>query len=677
MSPDANRRHRVTTTVLACTIGTAIHLGALLNWTTQLDRTANPLGYASNFFDLQARAFLDGKLAVPDGALGIEAFRHNGQEYMYFGPFPALLRLPVLITTDQFDGRLTLVSMALAFAVFAIMTTRLLWLVRDLFRGDEPLERRESFVLGTILVLCLAGTSLTYNAALPWVYHEVYAWAVALAVGSAYWLVRVQRAPSRWSIGWLAGFALALVMTRTPGGFAVCLGMIAIGLWFASDRHRIGTKVSGLTILGLAVVCLGVGVGLNMAKFSHPYLFPLEDQVWTQLNAHRREALLVNGGTITGMQFFTTGLLGYFRPDGIRFVEYFPWITFPAEPVRGVGDAFIDQSYRMGSVTSFMPLLLIMALACLFPVFRPGASRRVAALRIPVVAMVLITGAVMNYGYYAYRYTGDFVPALVVGTLISGVYLAQKLQGLRREFAVPVLTVLVAGTAFSVVAHLLVAFQAAAFTSPGPVLTRYLSVQERITPGAQALLTTVSDSAPVERGEPDEIFIEGNCEALYLETGEDSDQWLLAERRSTVVVASLEPGFRASNSIVVTIGTDPKRWVRLQTNNDGEARVVLQQEDDSWPGGWFEVPPPYEVRIGIRDLPQWGYAEVASTPGGFVGYTRSFSWSEDWTRLPIPISVTLADSEQLAARGISLESEPGITPPTCQRILEDSLRRDE
>ena len=48
---------------------------------------------------------------------------------------------------------------------------------------------------------------------------------------------------------------------------------------------------------------------------------------------HRREALEVNGGSITGPQFFQTALVNYFRLDGIRFVDYFPWITLPAEPV--------------------------------------------------------------------------------------------------------------------------------------------------------------------------------------------------------------------------------------------------------------------------------------------------------------------------------------------------------
>ena len=62
---------------------------------------------------------MDGHLWVPPGSLGIEAFHVDGREYMYFGPFPALLRIPVLWTTAEFDGRLTVVSMLLAYVVFA------------------------------------------------------------------------------------------------------------------------------------------------------------------------------------------------------------------------------------------------------------------------------------------------------------------------------------------------------------------------------------------------------------------------------------------------------------------------------------------------------------------------------------------------------------------------------
>ena len=46
-----------------------------------------------------------------------------------------------------------------------------------------------------------------------------------------------------------------------------------------------------------------IGSLVNWAKFRHPYLFPIEDQVWTQLSAHRRLVVAANGGGLEGLQF--------------------------------------------------------------------------------------------------------------------------------------------------------------------------------------------------------------------------------------------------------------------------------------------------------------------------------------------------------------------------------------
>ena len=50
-------------------VGSAAYLLTLLAFGRDLTRTAMGLGYASNFFDLQARAFMDGRIWVPDGSL--------------------------------------------------------------------------------------------------------------------------------------------------------------------------------------------------------------------------------------------------------------------------------------------------------------------------------------------------------------------------------------------------------------------------------------------------------------------------------------------------------------------------------------------------------------------------------------------------------------------------------
>src|ERR1700677_3479811 len=58
-----------------------------------------------NFYELQARAMFHGHLYITDPSLGIEAFVRGGRSYTYFGVFPSLLRMPILLFTSSLDGK--------------------------------------------------------------------------------------------------------------------------------------------------------------------------------------------------------------------------------------------------------------------------------------------------------------------------------------------------------------------------------------------------------------------------------------------------------------------------------------------------------------------------------------------------------------------------------------------
>ena len=670
--PRPDRVRRAVATGAGLTVGAAAFLLTLLNFSTNLTRTAMGIGYASNFFDIQARAFMDGRVWVPRGALGIEGFLQRGHEYMYFPPLPAVLRIPVLFTTDEYDGQLTLVSMALAFVLMLVMTARLAWLVRDLMYPGTEVGRLEATSMAIYLALATGGTTLTFVASDPWVYHEVYAWAIPLVVGSMYWMLRVLHSPEPAAIGWLTTFALATIMTRTTGGWAVCLVTLGIGVWLLTGRLHPERRRTGWWVLGGAAAALAAGVVYNWVKFRHPFLFPLEDQVWTDLNARRQEALEVNGGTITGPQFFTTSFVNYFRPDGIRFVDYFPWITLPAEPARARGGAFLDQSYRTGSVTSFMPWLLLMTALASVVVFRPGVDAARRTLRAPLVAGVLVTAGVMGYGYLAYRYTSEFVPALVLGGAIGVCALNHWLLRRRTWVRAAGLLVMAVAMVFSVAAQMLTGFTETALTARGPALQQYLSLQESLSGPEQARLVTRVPGPP-SGGSTDDIAIRGDCDAVYLHSGDDSQPWVPVEHRSLVFALTLDRDFTATTVRLARIESEEPGWIWLMTNNRGQARVLLDTDEGVRPGFWFDVLPPGELRIGVRDDPELGYAGVSSTPGGFVGYLRSFDYDESWIGSSVDVVATPPPAEKLERFGIRLRVERGIEPPLCTRLSDRAL----
>lgn len=676
--PDGPRtidsRRRALATGLGLLAGTVAYGLTLVDFSTRFGRTANSLGYASNFFDAQGRAFLDGNLHLPRGSLGIEGFIEHGQEYMYFGPWPALLRLPVLQTTTEYDGRLTVASMALAFALLALVVGKLTWLVRDLMRPDEPVSRFEAVSMGIFIALATGGTTLTYIAALPWVYHEVYAWAVPFALGAMYWMLRVLRSPTPSAITWLVLFDLGAALTRTTGGWAVCLATIGVGIWLISGRIRPGVRRAGAALVAGGALVLFIGIAVNWVKFRHPYLFPLEDQVWTELNEHRREALAANGGTITGPQFFPSAFMAYFRIDGVRFVDHFPFVTLPAEPAQSYAGAFVDQSYRTGSVTAFMPWLLILTIIAVPVLFRPGVDAARRWLRVPFVTGILITGGVMAYGYFAHRYTAEFVPALIFGGAVGTCAVTAWLQQRRPALARAGLGLAAVLTAWSIAASMLVGHTAAAFTAGGPRLAAYLDTQHRLTPGAQSELVTFSDDLP-SGGEVDDLWIRGDCDALYVNSGDTYDTWHLVERRSLVVNLRLAEDSGAGRLQLAQALTTPRRSVWLQLDGRGRARVQLVNETGTFSGEWFEILRPREIRVGIRDLGELGYAEVSSNPGGFVGLMRTFQWGDDWISSPTELEFVEPRSAELRALGVEMSTERGVAPPLCTRISATARER--
>jgi hypothetical protein len=264
-----------------------VFFAVLLDFATDVQRQATGLGFASQFFDLQAEAIRDGHLWVPKEGLGIEGFEVDGKTYLYFGIFPALLRLPVLLITDDYTGKLTLISMALAWVVLVVVGTRLFWLLRECLARPRHLTRLEAVLAGLFLAGVFGGSVVTFDASLPWVYHEVYLWSLASVVGSLYWLLRVLREPSPTAISWLFVFVLVASLTRTTGGWAVCLVTLVAGLWLLTGRLHQGARRTGVAVLAAALVPWGAAVVVNYLKFKHPFLFPLEDQVWTQLNGAR------------------------------------------------------------------------------------------------------------------------------------------------------------------------------------------------------------------------------------------------------------------------------------------------------------------------------------------------------------------------------------------------------
>lgn len=529
MDDDARRFTRAASVAAAAAL--AVYVMVLWGFAPDPLRTAFGDASFSNFYDVQAHTLLNGRLHLPEGELGIEAFVIDGREYMYFPPGPAILRMPLLALTDAFDGLLSAPSMLIAWCLSTVLLGLLFWRVRRILRGAAPLSRTEAVALAILLASTAAGSVVLFLASMPFVYHEAYSWAIATSLGAAFCMMGFIQAPRRAQLVGAALFTLGAVLCRTTAGWACAGALLIIAAWSATRRAEgIPPRWAGGLVLA-AVAPLSIGIAFNWAKFRHPYMFPLEDQVWTSVNEQRRLALEANGGDLVSPKIVPSTVAAYFRPDGIRFTSVFPWITLPARPAESYGGSFLDQSYRTGSVVAFMPLLFLLSVWGCVTAYRPGGR---PALRIPLLGMLAIPGAILFYGYIAYRYTSEVVPPLALAGVIGLVDLTRRLEGrsirTRRTWlgAIGVLA------AFGFVANLAVSVGTARINNPGAPLRELVRAQRAIsdrTPGRPFDdLLSAGPTLPAD-GPADRVHVVGDCVGVYVGTGDPLWPWQPLEVR--------------------------------------------------------------------------------------------------------------------------------------------------
>ncbi|WP_116996070.1 hypothetical protein [Desertimonas flava] len=665
----------------ACAIGAGVglipYLAVLWNfgWNPLRGATADHLN--GNFYDLQARALFHGRLAVPNDSLGIEGFVVDGRTYMYFGPFPALLRMPLLLVTSRFDGRLTALSMLVGFVVTAIALTALVEQVRHRLRPDAPVSRLEAAAFAILVASVLGGTAIVFLASQPWVYHEVYVWTTALTLATLATLVRAWEEPTTGRVVTAGALAMATMLTRLPAGWSMSLSLIATGVWLAVRRAR----RSGWVLAGAGVLAIAVGAAVNWAKFRHVYMFPIDKHVWSRYSPHRRLVLFQNDGRIDGPQFFWTDLVSYFRPDGVRFTPWFPFVGFPAEPPGPIWGVHLDESFRTGSITALSPLLLVLAIWGFVVAFRPRGHSGAVALRIPLLGALGVSGGVMAFGYIAPRYLAEFVPVLALGGVVAVNDLAERVTRWdvgRRRTALGAMAVL---AAYGLVANTAPAAMNAQRAWRGDSLVEMVSWQERISRiTGNPLDHNVIEVDELPADAPaDRLAVVGDCDAVYLATGETSATWIPVQVRPLAFTVAIGPdGTESSSSTPLTefVGYT-SRQLHVQVGPDGRARLIAVGVSLHAVGDWLDVEAGDRLDVTIHaDTAINRYvatAEVTSPATG--GTSEGASTVEipmtEWDRRlhsvmivpkPTPVPAT--------APGLMVSAAATEPPSLCRRLVD-------
>jgi hypothetical protein len=564
--------------------------------------------YYDDFYDAQARSLLDGHWDVDPLVVQTEGFVVGDEVHTYFGPTPALARMPLLVVTDRFDGRLTTLSMLAAMAVLAVAAFHLDLALRTAIRGDRPAGRTEVVASGLLAVAALAGVPLWLGSQAV-VHHEAQLWGIALGVAAFAALARWWLEPSGRRLAAVSVLAAATISTRQPigGGALVAFGLLAG--WALLARARRGAAGAGATrvapaasrpwaLIAAGALPVVASIVPNLARFGHPSQVPFDGQIANQFPewVSFREA---NGGSYFRPEFVPTTLLQYLRPDAVDLRSHFPWVDYPLGGPTAVGGVAIGPSWVSSSLPVTMPALCLLALVGAVALVRWLQRRRDPAW-LGCLALGAAVGSVptLSLGSISHRYLGDLYPAVLILALVGfhagAGRVAPALVGRGRQgrwragrwLAAGAAAALVAGGCLVNMALALEYQRERAFLVTDAWRGEWLRVRSALPGADDPLRLAPHEPLPATASDGTTVIV-GDCDALYLRVDE---RWVPVERGEAAGVHEVRvdldelglvpDGDRAP---LVTVGDGADETTVAVSRSDGHTRVdVWTQASGRW-----------------------------------------------------------------------------------------------
>jgi putative effector of murein hydrolase LrgA (UPF0299 family) len=457
-------------------------------------------------------------------------------------------------------------------------------------RGNAVLGRTEAAALGLLIASVLVGSVLVFLAANPYVYSEDKAWSVALSLGGFFALLGMLERPSWTRVAGCAVLIFAANLTRLTDGYGCVVGALLVAAWFGLGRGGAENRRWWRSMAAVALISIAIGSAINWTKSGSLFGLPVSE--YTAF--HALHEARINGGHYFSILYFPSALYAYFQPGGLRLTSLFPFLTLPAGPTRVIGNVMFDSRTRTASIPASMPLLFLASCVGVVSVFRLGAGKTGAHLRIILIAAVSGTAAVLFYGWIADRFLADFLPFLILAAAIGLIFLWSRLEAASRRTRVVAVCIVAIVALFSAAANIGLAITPSDAWSPTQA-TNFLNVQRAISD-----VTGHPLNGQIHRGNQlpfwapaDTVFIAGQCQALYVSNGQDYhgilDQeaehrtWVVVERSSNlehVLKATFRspPAVSAERVKLATFGTG-RLWMHTQPGPAGTISIWFTLQD--------------------------------------------------------------------------------------------------
>ena len=600
---------------------------------------------AGNLLDEQARSFLDGRFDVSPSVAGVEAFNVGGRSYLYFGPFPALLRVPVVALTDRYDGRMGQLSLLLAWLVIVVAATVAFRQIRWLLAGDRTCRRGEVGLAALLGFLVAGGSIVTYLANRPVVYSEAIAWGVAGALASAAALLCYLRAPNVARLAAASLFAVVALQSRATVGVGPALALLALALLGCSSRGsrllNLSKPLPRLAALLLALIPFAAWSGVQLAKFGSLNVHPSQ-HLGRSSEARFATYLAANGDRFFSPDFVPTNALAMIVwPAAVGTSGEFPWLTANlGRRAPLVGDPVLLGPGWTPSLVVSHTALVALAIPGLIVLFRRGSARSgsdrttgsLTVLRIQILCGLAAFLLTLAYGVQAQRYLADALPPLFLLAAVGAVALGRWRVALRWKGVVLAgLAVVAAWTAWVNLSMGLIAQTEGSWFGSPAALQRLYTLREATGTTLKATSVGLGQALPANPRAGD-LAIIGNCEALYAATSGAGMTWTAVERgpafERNVIVEGRKLGV-GERTILAAGGPNQLPSLGLERTGPNQLEIVYEG-----PNGVREKHPlELEHRLRITYDPVWQGLTVDDGKVPFLYYVPWFrhlppAWGE-------------------------------------------------
>jgi hypothetical protein len=393
-------RDRLAVTAFACLLAVAaVHAGFVTYFTGVLAERE----FLSDSFDSLARRLPAWDASVDEEAIGWEGIKDHGKTFLYFGPWPALVRIVPLGLVPGMYGRWarisTLAAACIAMAAFA-------WLAARSLRANPRLTSRARRVwLAASVIGFGLGTPLLFLVSCARVYHEAMAWGLALSLASLAALLEIVRDAPRRRLAFLlfSTFLGATLLARLT--FALPLCLMAAVLFVAEATRALRRRTGALGLGTLAAAALPAAAGAAYAMWYNLDRFGSPFKLFSYAGWYADPATF--GGDFNLLRI-PSALFNYFAVPAATFLAHPPFVNL-AHTVYFDPAIFFDWHEETLSFTVGSPWLLLgAALGAWMLVRERGTWLAKAALAALAVQAVLIS----SYFFITQRYAAELMPLL-------------------------------------------------------------------------------------------------------------------------------------------------------------------------------------------------------------------------------------------------------------------------